>query len=126
VLRTFHVALAAALLPLAACSSSDEQDQPAPAPSATCPTLASPPTYADLDQGILTICRTCHSATVTGADRHDAPAGIDFDTYEQFANAGDTAAYLVRYGIMPPQDVQGPTEAQKQELYDWVTCGKKR
>lgn len=125
-LRPSYVALATALLALAACSSSDEQGKPdsSPAPSATCPSPENPPTYADLEQGILTICRECHSASVTGAARHNAPPGINFDTYEEFANGGDSAAYVVRYGVMPPQDVAGPTEEQKQELYDWVLCGK--
>jgi uncharacterized membrane protein len=128
VLRSSHAALATALLALAACSSSTEQGKAdaSPAPSATCPAPDNPPTFADLEQGILTICRQCHSASVTGADRHDAPPGIDFDTYEQFANAGEAAAYFVRYQIMPPQDVEGPTEEQRQELYDWVACGKPR
>ena len=101
-----------ALLLLAACSSGDSQDKPdsAPPPASTCPAPERVPTFADLERGILLICRECHSSTVTGDARHDAPPGIDFDTYEQFANAGETAAYLVRYRIMPPPDGEGPTE----------------
>lgn len=128
VLRSSHAALALALLSLAACSSGNEQDKPdaSPAPTASCPAPDRVPTFADLERGILPICRECHSANVTGDARHNAPVGIDFDTYEQFSSVAETAAYLVLWGIMPAPDGEGPTEEQRQQLYDWAACGKPR
>jgi uncharacterized membrane protein len=123
-----RVALVLAFHLLTACSSSDARDKPdaAPPPATSCTAPEQAPTFADLEQGILLVCRQCHSAAVTGDARHSAPPGMDFDTYEQFASAGETAEYFVRYGMMPPADVQGPTEEQRQQLYDWVLCGKPR
>jgi len=128
VVHSVRVALVLALHLLAACSSNDPQDEPdsSPPPANTCPPPAEVPTFSDLESGILPICRECHSASVTGDARQGAPPGIDFDTYEQFANAGESAAYLVRYRIMPFPNGDGPTEEQRKELYDWVACGKPR
>jgi uncharacterized membrane protein len=129
VVRPVYAALSQTLLVLAACSSNDRQSAPdasAP-PVASCSAPERVPTFADLERGILLICRECHSASVTGDARHGAPEGLNFDTYEQFANAGETASYLVRYGIMPKPDAgKVPTEEQRQELYDWAACGKPR
>jgi uncharacterized membrane protein len=125
VLRSSFVVLA---LSFTACSSSDQQHKPdsSPSPVATCTSPDRAPTFADLESGILTICRECHSASVSGDARHGAPPGMDFDTYDQLASAGETAAYLVRYRIMPFPNGEGPTEEQRQQLYEWVACGMPR
>jgi uncharacterized membrane protein len=127
VVRSSTLAFVLALLSVTACSS-DAQEKPAstPAPATSCTAPEQAPTFADLERGILVVCRECHSAAVTGDARHGAPPGMDFDTHEQFANAGDTAAYVVRYRIMPYPDGEGVTEEQRQALYDWVACGKPR
>jgi uncharacterized membrane protein len=56
--------------------------------------------------------------------RHGAPPGVNFDTYDDFVQFGDTAAFLVKQHAMPYPDGTGVTEEQRQELYAWVACGK--
>jgi uncharacterized membrane protein len=92
-------------------------------PDGGCPSPESVPTFRDLEQGILPICRRCHSEQVVGEARNRAPEVMNFDTYEQVANAAEIASYMVRSRIMPPNG-QAPTEEQRQELYQWTDCGK--
>ena len=123
-------AVAAALFPsaLTACSGTDssDRDEPFPAFNGDCTTVKAVPTFAELEQGLLTVCRGCHSAQVVGAARHNAPEGIDFDTYEIFSAVSDNAVFLVRGLLMPPPNGAGPTESQKNQLYAWAACGKPR
>jgi uncharacterized membrane protein len=127
VIRVLFGALVAAVALLPACSSNDgdKPDSPA-APAATCPPPEKVPTFADLQRGILPICLECHSVTVMGDARHGAPPGMNFDTYSELSIVADTAVYLVQNRMMPYPDGAGPTEEQRQELYDWAACGKPR
>lgn len=111
----------------AACSSDDPSGQPAAqAPDGGCPSPENVPTFADLEGGILSICRRCHSERVVGAARNGAPVVVNFDTYEQVASAAEVMSYMVRSRIMPFPDGNGPTEEQRQQLYQWTDCGKPR
>ena len=113
---------------LASCSTDDPAgagQADASAPDGGCPSPESVPTFGDLEQGILPICRRCHSEQVVGAARNGAPEPINFDTYEQVANAAEIASYMVRSRIMPPNG-QEPTEEQRQALYQWTECGRPR
>jgi uncharacterized membrane protein len=122
-----------AFVSFAACSSDDPAgtDHPAAqgdasAPDSGCPSPESVPTFGDLERGILTICRRCHSEQVVGEARNGAPEIINFDTYEQVASAAEVASYMVQARIMPFPDGEGPTEEQRQALYQWTDCGKPR
>lgn len=68
-------------------------------------------------------CTTCHSSTLTGAGRSDAPVGIDFDTYELAkANANEAVSELDE-GAMPPAGSPQPTDAEAKAIVVWATCG---
>jgi uncharacterized membrane protein len=117
-----------AVLSFMACSSGDGR---AGRPDAAvvdgrCASLERVPTFAALQAGILPICLGCHSEQVTGDARNGAPELVNFDTYEQFANAAEMASYLVKNRLMPYPSGEGPTEEQRTELYDWAECGKPR
>ena len=128
--RSFAVA-AALVSSLTACSGTDDSSQsqteePFPVFNGDCSTVKSVPTFAQLEQGLLPICRGCHSARVVGAARNNAPEGIDFDTYEIFSAFADNAVLLVQNRLMPPPAGEGPTESQKNQLFAWAACGKPR
>ena len=70
-------------------------------------------------------CDSCHSSTVTGAARHEAPEKVRFDTKDEvwswaieiLARAtGDDPA-------MPPEG--GPSDDDRTRLYWWLGCGQK-
>lgn len=72
-------------------------------------------------------CTSCHSSTLSGADRNGAPAGEDFDTIEgilaaaehidEHAAAGPDAANE----DMPPSGPM-PTDAEREMLGAWLAC----
>ena len=124
-------AVAALLSSLTACSGTEGSDQsqtkePFPTFNGDCSTVKAVPTFAELEQGLLVICRSCHSAQVTGAARRNAPPGVDFDTFEIFSALADNAVLLVQNRLMPPPAGEGPTESQKNQLFAWAACGKPR
>ena len=130
-IRLFAAA-AALLSSFTACSGTDGEDgssqkeEPFPPFSGDCSTVKAVPTFAELERGLLVICRGCHSAKVTGAARGNVPPGIDFDTYEIFSAFADNAVLLVQNRLMPPPAGEGPTESQKNQLFAWAACGKPR
>jgi len=80
-----------------------------------------PPTFGEVTA--FTKCTTCHSSSKSGAQRANAPAGVNFDT-EAAANAkAEEAASEVNKGDMPPR-ASGVTltDAEKQQLYAWALC----
>jgi uncharacterized membrane protein len=127
-IRSFAV-VAAVLCSLTACSDTDDgspTEEAFPAFNGDCRTVKAVPTFAQLEQGLLLVCRGCHSAQVVGAARRNAPEGIDFDTYEIFSAFADNAVLLVQNRLMPPPAGEGPTESQRNQLYAWAACGKPR
>jgi uncharacterized membrane protein len=111
---------------MTACSGTDRSQDSSPtfpAFNGDCSTVASVPTFEDLQMGILPICLGCHSARVTGAARHGAPDGLNFDTYEEFESVADTASYLVSQHEMPAPSGDGPTDSERNQLYAWAACG---
>jgi uncharacterized membrane protein len=79
------------------------------------------PTFDQLS--ILDICTGCHSSELSGEARMQAPAGINFDTYESAVTVSLTALGVLGNGTMPPPGIEQPSEAQKQDFYDWAGCG---
>ena len=73
-------------------------------------------------------CLSCHSTSVKGADRHDAPSDHNFDALEdiellaphidQYAGSGPDANNTK----MPPVDPK-PTMEERQKLSEWIACG---
>jgi uncharacterized membrane protein len=127
--RYRFVAGLALALSVVACSGSEKSQSSAPAVKmfdGDCSSLASVPTFEDLEMGILPICRECHSASVTGDARHGAPPGLDFDTYDVLQSVADTASYLVSEREMPFPSGEGPTDEERNQLYEWAACGTPR
>jgi uncharacterized membrane protein len=126
--RFFAVTAALVSSTLTACSGTDgsDTDEPFPAFNGDCATVKAVPTFAELQQGLLPICLGCHSAQLVGDARHNAPAGLNFETYELFSAVSDNAVFLVRALLMPPPAGAGPTESQRNQLYAWAACGKPR
>lgn len=86
---------------------------------ATCPTFA--------QVTIWPMCIPCHSSTLTDSvQRHEAPAGVNFDVYESASSNALAAELFVSGKQMPPADQPQPTMAQKESLSAWVACGAPR
>jgi uncharacterized membrane protein len=110
---------------LAACGG-DEQGVDT---GSTCPPT-DPPTYASFGADFFTrYCLDCHSETRRGADRHDAPLTIDFDTrslvrentsrIDRQAASGPAAHNL----LMPPSDFDPrPTDEERVRLGQYIAC----
>ncbi len=73
-----------------------------------------------------TNCLACHSSELTGADRNNAPAGADYDTYSDASkNGGGAVSRGVTAMDMPPASSAAPalTDEQKQALKNWKALG---
>lgn len=67
-------------------------------------------------------CMGCHSANLTGADRHSAPDGVNFNTPDDVAQWSERIRIRsLDQGDMPPGG--GPTDELKHELDEFLTCG---
>lgn len=70
-----------------------------------------------------TWCSGCHAATQVGDERHDAPEGVDFDTY----TSAVALAPLIRLAAtgemayMPPTG--GVSATDRALLLEWLDCG---
>ena len=107
------------------CGKDGEGEQPT---GATCPT-DSALTYDNFGSAFMeSYCLRCHSVTVTGADRKDAPTDHNFDTLndikgladhiDEHAGAGPDATNT----LMPPDDPR-PSLEQRMQLSTWLACG---
>lgn len=93
----------------------------------TCPP-SSELTYESFGQGFMELyCTRCHSSTLSGADRNDAPIGHDFDTLggivavaehiDEYAAAGPAGTNTA----MPPSS-PAPSEEERRRLGEWLAC----
>jgi uncharacterized membrane protein len=108
------------VLCLAACGS--DSDDPSLA-SGACAADAGPvPLYSQVDA--FNTCTKCHSAKLTGSARREAPANVNFDTYEAAKANAEEAVSQVHGGSMPPASAKLTlTAAEKDDLYRWGLCG---
>jgi uncharacterized membrane protein len=91
-------------------------------PSVDCKSGAAVPTFAQVDA--FTTCKACHSSTLSGANRKEAPADINFDTYADAKAHAEKAASEVSGGAMPPADSKlTVSQSAKDTLYRWALCG---
>lgn len=68
-------------------------------------------------------CSACHSSTLSGAQRHDAPSGVNFDTEAAARAKAQDAAEEVNGGDMPPSGSGISLSAdEKTQLYKWALC----
>ncbi|MDY7227533.1 hypothetical protein [Hyalangium rubrum] len=96
---------------------------------ATCPS-AGAPTAQDFGSAFMErYCLSCHSASLTGRARRDAPEGMNFDTLEEVrrqAAAIDSHAAAGPNGVhsaMPPVSTPQPTRQERERLGQWLACG---
>jgi uncharacterized membrane protein len=69
-------------------------------------------------------CQPCHSANPTNPDFTSAPAGVEFDTPDQIRlRAEQIRALAVDSTAMPPGNVTGITDAERDLLGRWVAQG---
>lgn len=99
------------------------------APTQTpCPATSSL-TYSSFGRTFMqSYCLRCHSVTVTGAARKNAPADHNFDDavdiglfadhIDEYAGSGPAATNVV----MPPDDPR-PSVAERAQLSEWLACG---
>ncbi len=112
-------------------ATDDREVPPEPlekATGATCPdeqTL----TWEGFGRGFMDqYCLGCHSGTLAGAARHEAPVGMDFDTLELVR--AHAARIDVRAGIGPessnrsmPSQNPRPSDQERRDLSEWLACG---
>jgi uncharacterized membrane protein len=109
---------------LCACTGEPEGKDTA----STCPPTDKPD-YASFGMAFFsTYCLDCHSTSKTGADRHDAPVAINFDTRalvrENTSNIDKQAAWgpAAHNVIMPPDDEMKPTDDERIRLGEYIAC----
>lgn len=95
---------------------------------ATCPD-ASTLDYDTFASGFFsTYCVRCHSSTLTGAQRHGAPVGYNWDQIDSIRAHAIEMDEAAAGGpdrinrIMPPNGTV-PTDAERLELGEWLACG---
>lgn len=94
-----------------------------------CPPAGSDLTYENFGSGFMAAyCTDCHGAARVGADRQDAPVGLDFDTVAEIRAEADEIDAKAAAGpdatneIMPPVP-EAPTMAERMQLGEWLACG---
>ena len=105
---------------LSACGSEDEEEEELPEVDCSATPI---PTF-DQVTAFSQVCTNCHSSTLSGEDRNDAPTPVNFDTYANAQAYAEKAAEEVFEGEMPPEDSgETLTADQKEDLYLWALCG---
>ena len=89
------------------------------APSVDC-SKVTVPKWSELP---FSFCIPCHSSSVTGPARKNAPAGTNFDTAASTKPFAAGIATRVHAGQMPPAGQPQPSQAQKDALIAWASCG---
>ena len=96
----------------------------------TCPT-GSTLTYTNFGESFFTTyCTSCHSSTLTGSARQDAPDGFNYDTLagiKENAAAIDSEAAggpTTINTIMPEGGSTRPSDAIRKQLGEWLACGE--
>lgn len=105
------------LFSFAAVSCGGEEGESVPEIDCT----ATPPMKYSEMTAVWAKCTSCHSSMLTGTARANAPAGIDFDTFDAAKAEAHEAASEVAEGAMPPGG--GLSEAEKTQIYSWAQCG---
>lgn len=93
---------------------------------------AEAPSFAkNLLPGVVTrTCLSCHSEDKVGADRHLAPADLNYDRFASLTSTAIRSAFAdaITSGRMPPTTLSPPvfTTADEKTLVDrWRFCGYK-
>jgi uncharacterized membrane protein len=80
--------------------------------------------FADVHAIISQRCTACHSAHPSNPDFPEAPKGVAFDTAEEIhARAALIERQAVLSDAMPPGNLTGMTEAERETLGAWIGAG---
>ena len=77
-------------------------------------------TYADVEVLFTDKCVSCHSTELTGADRQNAPAGYDYDSYAAAIEHPTMTWTEVNLGHMPPSAAL--SDDDKETIRGWYAC----
>ena len=112
---------------LFACQVGRGDSAPESEPTSTDPCVGAPVvTWDNFGAGFLNEnCDSCHSSTVTGPARHDAPEEVSFDTKDEvWSWAVEILAKATGDNPeMPPEG--GPSDDDRMRLSWWLGCGEK-
>jgi uncharacterized membrane protein len=115
----------ASVLVLAGCGGSTG---PTGSTGATCP-QGSTITAQNFGNAFLNqYCNRCHSSTLSGAARQQAPVGMDFDTpagvreHLKDIDASSASGPNRTNTEMPPNGTR-PTADERKKLGEWLACG---
>lgn len=87
------------------------------------PVQAGLTTYCrDVKPVLDTWCGGCHAASLGGAARHGAPAGVDFDTYAGASASATAVRMRIGNGTMPPGG--GVPASDLGVIVGWIEDGK--
>ncbi len=95
----------------------------------TCPTGGTQLTAQNFGTAFMQqYCTRCHSSTLSGSARQDAPADVNVDTLEGIrASAGEidewTGAGPDRENTAMPENGPMPTTDERRKLSEWLACG---
>ena len=73
-------------------------------------------------------CTSCHSASLTGAARNGAPAGVDYDSLMAVRAGAEVMDTHAAAGpdsvnqLMPPAGSPQPTLEERELLGEWLAC----
>jgi uncharacterized membrane protein len=112
---TLALLLSAPFLP--ACDDGGDEEE---GPDVDCAT-ATVPKFAEMTAWAK--CTNCHSSALTGAARNAAPEGINYDNFGDARNNAELAMHEVFEGEMPLPGSPQLTEQEKQQIYNWASCG---
>ena len=114
-LLTLTLLLSAPLLP--ACDDGGDEHE---GPEVDCAT-ATVPKFSEMTAWQK--CTNCHSSTLTGAARNAAPEGINYDNFADARTNAADAMHEVAEGEMPLPGSPQLTDAEKDQIYAWASCG---
>jgi len=72
---------------------------------------------------VLSVCVQCHSTTLSGGARKNAPAFVNFNTYADAILWGADAVAQVNARIMPPAGTPALSSEQRAALVAWQAAG---
>ena len=77
--------------------------------------------WADVEPLFTEHCVACHSSTLSGDERLDAPVGYGYDTIEVARAHPNWTWAEVKLGHMPPSGALG--EQDQELIRAWLACG---
>jgi membrane-bound ClpP family serine protease len=106
--KAARTALSLLALPLFFCACGDDDD------GLVCESRV---TYQQIASTLDKSCAGCHASTLTGADRNQAPVGVNLDTYAGASRNPSSIVRVIRNGTMPPSGTVPKADADAIECW---------